>query len=473
MAAAAELAIRDSEFTGRIGVARADISPPAGIFARSWGSSRHDIASGIHKPLLASCIAFADSAGGEPLALLALDLSWWSSKGDEVELRTAILAASGLHERQLMFHPSHTHSAPRTAPEFADRPGGHLIAPYRAQLIATCVGLVIQALEDLAPATLTWRAGHCALAFNRELLSPADGRLLCGINPAAKADDTLLVGRVVGADGAVRATLVNYACHPISLGGGNTLISPDYVGAMRETVEAESGGECIFLHGASGNQAPRRSFESDVRYADQNGREVGFSALSVLASMFEPRHALQFAGAEESGTPLAIWQERSTAGTSGNAAAGTLEARRVTLRLEIADLPSREQLLQDIRAATESFMVERLTRRLLQRESVGDGTEGDFTFLIWRLGDSFIVGTPAEMHTAFQLELRRRFPGSSIAILNIVNGYASYLPPREDYAVGAYPTRVAVYKVGSMERVLEAADRAMRSMLAAEATTAA
>jgi hypothetical protein len=467
MAAAAELAIRDSEFTGRIGVARADISPPAGIFARSWGSSRHDIASGIHKPLLASCIAFADAAGGEPLALLALDLSWWSSKGDEVELRSAILAASGLQERQLMFHPSHTHSAPRTAPEFADRPGGHLIAPYRAQLIATCVGLIIQALEDLAPATLTWRAGHCALAFNRELLSPADGRLLCGINPAAKADDTLLVGRVVGADGAVRATLVNYACHPISLGGGNTLISPDYVGAMRETVEAESGGECIFLHGASGNQAPRRSFESDVRYADQNGREVGFSALSVLASMFEPQHVLQFAGAEESGTPLAIWQERSTA------AAGTLEARRVTLRLEIADLPSREQLLQDIRAATESFMVERLTRRLLQRESVGDGTEGDFTFLIWRLGDSFIVGTPAEMHTAFQLELRRRFPGTSIAILNIVNGYASYLPPREDYAVGAYPTRVAVYKVGSMERVLEAADGAMRAMLTDDASVAA
>jgi hypothetical protein len=53
--------------------------------------------------------------------------------------------------------------------------------------------------------------------------------------------------------------------------------------------------------------------------------------------------------------------------------------------------------------------------------------------------------------------------------LNIVNGYASYLPPREDYAVGAYPTRVAVYKVGSMERVLEAADKTMRAMLAADA----
>jgi hypothetical protein len=466
MAAAAELAIRDSEFTGTIGVARADITPPAGIFARSWGSSKHDIATGIHKPLLATCIAFADATRKNPLALLALDLSWWNSKDDEIELRTAILEATGLQQQQLMFHPSHTHSAPRTAPEFADRPGGHLIAPYRAQLIATCTELVANARSRLRPATLTWRAGHCALAFNRELLSPDDGRMLCGLNPAAKADGTLLVGRVVGADGAVRATLVNYACHPISLGGGNTLISPDYVGAMRETIEGGSGGgECVFLHGASGDQAPRRSFESDARYADQNGREVGYSALSVLAAMFPPQRALRFAGAEESGTPLAIWQERSIA------AAGAIEARRITLRLEISDLPSREQLQQAIREAQESYMVERLTRRLLARESVGDGPEGEFSFLIWRLGDSFIVGTPAEMHTGFQLELRRRFPGSSIAVLNIVNGYASYLPPRADYAVGAYPTRVALYKAGSMERVLEAADRTMREMIAADSTS--
>jgi hypothetical protein len=137
------------------------------------------------------------------------------------------------------------------------------------------------------------------------------------------------------------------------------------------------------------------------------------------------------------------------------------------VRLTIADMPSREELQAAIANATEDYMVERLTRRLLQRESVGDGLEGDFSFLVWQLGDSFILGTPAEMHTAFQSELRRRFPAHSIAVLNIVNGYASYLPPREDYAAGPYPTRVAVYEKGSMEIVLGAADRTIRDMLAA------
>lgn len=460
MSAIAPLSIRDSEFYGTVGVARSDINPPVGIFARCWGSATHDIATGIHKPLLATCVVFADSANRHQLVLLALDLSWWSSKRDELDIRTAILNAAALQEHQLMLHVSHTHSAPRTAPEFADRPGGQFIGPYRAQIISTCITLIEKARGLLAPSTLTWRSGQCDLAYNRDLPAP-DGRILCGINPNNGTDDSLLVGRVTGASGDIRCTLLNYACHPISLGGGNTLVSPDYVGAMRETVEAATaGGECVFLHGASGDQAPRRCFESNVQVADQNGKEVGYAALSVLTSMFRPQASLDYVGVEESGTPLALWRERDVA------ACRTIRSRRVTLRLLIADMPSVDALKRSIAEATEGYMIERLTRRLLARQSVGDGAEGDFSFNVWQIGDSFIVGTPAEMHTAFQIELRRRFPSRSIAVLNIVNGYASYMPPRADFAVGAYPVRVAYYAMGAMEAVLEATDTTINEMLA-------
>src|ERR1700722_9885083 len=184
MAAAPELFIRDSEFSGTFGVARADITPPAGIYARCWGSSTHDIATGFHKPLLATCAVFADSDGRNALALLALDLSWWSSKQDELELRSAILEGSGLREHELMFHPSHTHSAPRTALEFVNRPGGHLIPPYRKQIVSPCLDLISRARASLRPATLTWRAGECGLAFNRDLRAPSEGRILWVFNPS-------------------------------------------------------------------------------------------------------------------------------------------------------------------------------------------------------------------------------------------------------------------------------------------------
>ena len=64
--------------------------------------------------------------------------------------------------------------------------------------------------------------------------------MLCGYNPAVAADDTLVVGRVTSDSGdAVIATVVNYACHPTTLSWENTLISPDFVGAMREVVGAD------------------------------------------------------------------------------------------------------------------------------------------------------------------------------------------------------------------------------------------
>ena len=48
------------------------------------------------------------------------------------------------------------------------------------------------------------------------------------------------------------AVIVNYACHPTTLAWDNRAISPDWIGAMRENVEAAAGGICMFLQGASG-----------------------------------------------------------------------------------------------------------------------------------------------------------------------------------------------------------------------------
>src|SRR5437763_1407923 len=59
----ADLVIRHSEFKGEIGVARADITPPPNIYARSWGSALHDAAEGIHRPLMTTCLFFR---GGDP-----------------------------------------------------------------------------------------------------------------------------------------------------------------------------------------------------------------------------------------------------------------------------------------------------------------------------------------------------------------------------------------------------------------------
>lgn len=93
--------------------------------------------------------------------------------------------------------------------------------------------------DTMFEATLDWHAGRCGLATVRDLLDPdpEKSRVLCGYDPRGEPDDTLLLGRITDTAGKIRGTLVNYACHPTTLAAENTAISPDYIGAMRETME--------------------------------------------------------------------------------------------------------------------------------------------------------------------------------------------------------------------------------------------
>src|SRR3954470_19803721 len=85
-----------SEFTGLIGVAREDITPPIGIYARSWGAAKHDVAEGIHRPLTLTALTFQSSHEDAPLVLIAADLGWWKSRDDEWHVRGGVIDAMSL-----------------------------------------------------------------------------------------------------------------------------------------------------------------------------------------------------------------------------------------------------------------------------------------------------------------------------------------------------------------------------------------
>lgn len=453
--------LEQHEFTGLIGVARLRIDPPAGMFARTWGSATHDIAEGLHRPLHATALAVSDRAGGRPAFLLTLDLMVWMSKDDEAGIRAPLEAALGLAPGELVMHLSHSHGAPFSDPARASAPGGGLIAPWRAALLAACRAVLEAARAAMVPATLGWAVGRCGLAYNRDLPEPGTGTLLCGLNPDAPADDTLLVGRVTDASGAVMAVLVNYACHPTSTGGGNRLVSPDYIGALREIVEREAGGVCLFLHGPDAELTPRRSFEDDVAAADQNGRELGYAAMAVLAGMFPPGRRMEFSGREESGTALGRWHlapARQGAAVAVRHAAVSLDVRN--------DLPGLAALRADLAAAPAGIARERAERRLAMREKIGDGGSFALPLVAWRLGGAVLFGAPVELFSDFQIALRARHPGVPIAAMNICNGYFGYLPPRPVYALDVYPVRITVFAPGGAERALEAASEMVQDLMA-------
>jgi hypothetical protein len=448
------------EFRGLIGVARREMTPPAGMYTRSWGSAIHDIAEGVHQPLLASCLVFTGEEGGTELVLLAVDVMvFFKSEADR--LRGAILARLGLEPHQLIVHPSHTHSMPMLLRKDAGKPGGKLIGPYLDSLPDLFCQLITEARADCSPATLGWKYGKCGLAFNRDSVDAASDRDVCGLNLAARADDTVLVGRITDDTGRIKATIVNYACHPVSLGGANKLLSPDYIGTLRTVVESNVGGVCVFMQGAAGDMTPRRSYEADVSAAEQNGRELGYAALATLSGMFPPGHTLDYAGIEESGTPLGVWKMQSKPSISTQIAGRTIAAR-----LAIKNMPTRVELESQLATGPSRFEVERLERALARRELVGDEDEGSLPFTVWRLGDSFFVATPAEPYVDFQVRLRAAFPGAAIAVMMASDGALNYLPTPEAHKRDVYQVRVALYETGALQAAIDLTEATIARMSA-------
>src|SRR5207237_2674945 len=141
----------------------------------------------------------------------------------------------------------------------------------------------------------TYATGRCGMNANRDYWDEASGGYACGFNPDAPADETVVLARVTGKDGQTLATLVNYGCHPTTLAWENSLLSPDYPGAMRAAVESATRAPCVFAQGPSGDLGPRRGFVGDLAVADQNGRQLGYAALGALASLGAPGTAYRYA----------------------------------------------------------------------------------------------------------------------------------------------------------------------------------
>ncbi len=440
-----------SSFRGLVGVAREDITPPIGIYARSWGAAKHDVAAGVHRPLTLTCLSFQRDADEVPLVLIAADLGWWRSREDEWSIRGPLLEALKLDESRLMFCLSHTHAGPSLQRENADRPGGHLIEPYQAQLRDAAIRAARRVLAGPRPATMTWRYGTCDLATNRDLPDPSGDRVICGFNPHASADHTLLVGRVTADDGRAIATIVNYACHPTTLAWDNALLSPDYVGAMRQVVETQTNAPCAFLQGASGELAPAEQYTGDTTVADRHGRRVGFAVLSTLEAMDQPGARLAYHGVVESGAPLAVWRQEATTISTA------IAAQRVLVSLPLKPLPSIAEIEAQWRACDDPVLKERLWRKRGVRKVVGDGGVAHMPLWIWRLGDALLIGQSNETYSQFQLDLRRTFDPRHVAVMNIVNGSAGYLPPATLYDTDIYQVWQSPYERGGLERLTAAA----------------
>lgn len=425
------------------GAARRDITPPIGIFSGMWGAAAWDQVTAVHRPLTATALATEDGDGTRTV-LVSIDHGAWRRREDEWALRSAVLAAAGLAEHELLVTLTHTHSSCSLCSDDHDRPGGEHIHAYLEQLTSAVVEAVCTAMASMRPVAVQWSTGECDIVGVRD--QPHGDRYLVGWDQRREPDRTVVVGRISemgDGPGHVVATLVNFACHGTCLGWENSAVSPDYVGAMRELVEDGVGGLCLFVQGADGDLAPKEQYSGDPAVADRAGRSLGHAVLAALADM----------------DPVSV--------SGGN------DRTRSTAEIITVDLPLKP--VENIEALADRFWPdidqrtkdERVRRATWRRLNAGSADTCRYPIWIWRAGGAVIVAQPGEGYSALQRDLRRRFPGTPIVVASLANGPVwTYLPTRDLFAHNAYQVWHTPFQPGCHEAVLDAAQVAIARVLA-------
>jgi len=476
------LSMRQAESRVICGVARRDITPPVGIYHRMWGAARHDQATAVHRPLFATALSLrpSNAAPGEELAVLAVDhcLLW---PRELEQLRGCVARAAGLQPEQVLVCFSHTHAAGLMGLDRSGLPGGERIAPYLEELALRASDALLEARAAAEPAVIGYAFGRCSLAMHRDMYDQVQGAWVCGPHPEGPADDTVLVARFTSLTGRVLAAVVNYACHPTTLAWENTLISPDFVGALRETVEAALGGLCVFLQGASGDLGPRRCYVGDPDVADQNGRQLGHAVLAAVEGMLPPGQEYVYRRAVPSGALLGWWGLQPVDETRQQLQAFwkrlhwhvplAVRPGLPTVEECHAQLARCEQAEAQARAAgqLEQAAAWRTRAEIHRRQSVRLQhlpASGPYPLAVTacRMGEAVWIWLEAEHYQYLQRTLRARFEETPLVLATLTNGsLPTYLPTRETYGTGVYQETIALLAPGCLEQLAaEVAEKVAR-----------
>ena len=307
------------------------------------------------------------------------------------------------------------------------------------------------------------------MAAHRDFQDLSDDQFVCGFNPENDWDFPVHVVRIRSIDGRELGSLVTYPCHPTTLAWENTLISPDYIGAMRETIESGTAAPCQFLLAPCGDIGPRHGFVGDVSVADSNGMRVGHAALSAWHSLDHVEGDFVYQGPVLSGATLGEWCFQ---GWPSDTTPFSHDRFHVPLayRTDLRDISTIESELQDWeqqsqdanaskpdRAGTARAMAERCRREWERVAPLPPGDTYPLQVDILRCGDADIVLVEGEPYHQLQRDLQDAFPDRAIIVGVLSDGSrCSYLPTEDSFKKALYQVQVSLLAAGCLERLRNA-----------------
>ena len=452
------------------GTARVDITPPIGIAHAGWGAQLHEGAEGVDMPLTITALVIEPDGNNDPaerIAILDID-TCMLAQGYDQNIRKSVTEATGIPAPNQRVSYTHTHSGPIEGLSWIVK-GAEMVEPWFISMGPASAKAVEEAITKIVPVRSDSGTGHCEININRRPVSN-DGKVFTGRNPDGFVDHEVLVTALDDLDGNPVATLVNYACHPTIMGPENKLITPDYPGPVRETVESVVGGTCLFLQGAAGNQGPIDGFTGDISVYRKLGKQLGIEAARVRLTIDPVPREEKLEEILPSGADLGMYSFKQV-GESDD----TLRMIETSASLPVKEMPPESEVqanfdrisanLEQVRkngGSTDdikkaAFPAKRETLLLRHTQTFGQGgNKQDVPIQVIRIGNTALVAIPVEPFAEIGTAVKERSPADWTLFSGYSNGYYGYLPMEYAYPEGGYevgPT--APFESGAAEQMIE------------------
>ncbi len=378
------------------GYSEADITPEGPVTTVGFGRG-DEMSRGVLHSLSAQIAVWR--LGNDVCCLAAIDHIGFSKKHSNA-LRDGIGAALGVPREKVMLCFSHTHAGPNDSVEAA------WFSAARAK-IERAAGTAHAAM---GPVRAAWGNAAGDIGLNRRAESERlDKRI--GILLLSDSETN-----------APRLLLLRLTAHANVLKADNYFISPDYFGAVRDTLGEKYGCPVMATQGASGDVSPKY-FRS--RLTPPDAADARFvRAETALSDMAQA--VLNCAGPVIDA--LSPQKVRRLA----------MGSRTITLMADVPDearalaVAREAQTLCGIDPAGWLFEVKRLNEAGIraQREDV----EAQF----FRLGDGCLCGVPNEIMCDFSLRAAHILRDEFFYFGGYTNGCTGYFPTEAEFDKGGY-----------------------------------
>lgn len=452
------------QHTFQAGVGRVDITPPLTAPHASWGAQVHVLPDGVESELWATALVVDD--GETRAAWIDLDVVIVTREESDA-IRAAVGEALDLSPERVRVSVTHNHAGPPPSPWNWTKLGQAALDGYYAMLPQYAAGAARAALHTLRPARVAAASGESRVAVNRREIAP-NGRPVTGVNPEGIIDPEVFVLRIDGRDGEPIAAVVGYTMHPTTLGPSNRLISADWPGHLKRTVEAITGATCLFVQGATGNIGPGPDgFTDDVSVVRRLGREIGCEAARVYFGLRLPAVRHRHERVWESGAPLGKWTSEALPEEEPEVRVATREialpliaqpplaeaqARVDDAQRALDDLKARGAPAAEIEAAT--FVTKRANMALSRARAYGGKETFPVELHLLQIGPAVLAGTEGEPFAEIGLAIKERSPFSATWFGGYTGGWAGYVPTADAYPLKGYEVETSPFAPEAAEKLV-------------------